>query len=113
MWPINVEDDIADLQIRDLRNAESAAARQAEDDQVPLCVQRSLRFGIGENCRQFAAGEDFCGIDVPGGRVHGRSPVCGATEIQEYLNGREAQGKNGPSLRKVGAFAVFDPFQFR
>ena len=55
MRALNVEDDIADLQIRDLGAAKSAATCQSEDDQVAMGVQRAFGLCVGENSGEFAA----------------------------------------------------------
>jgi hypothetical protein len=63
------------IQLRDLRHAQAAAARQPEDDEVSPRVRRfrRLRLGIGEDGGEFAAREDEGRIDVPGRGVHADS----------------------------------------
>jgi hypothetical protein len=55
----NVHDHVVQLQRRDLGNAQSAAARKAKDDQVPMVIVRlaGLAGGVSEHGGQFAAGQ--------------------------------------------------------
>jgi hypothetical protein len=84
--PSAVDVHVVEPERANLRDAQATAARKADDDQIALSIQRSLRLcsGVGEDRRQLATCQNAGHIDGPGGiREHGglRGESAGSTEL--------------------------------
>jgi hypothetical protein len=68
MRTVDVDHNVVQLQVRDLRDAQAAAARKADDHEVAMDVCRTSRARgqVGKDGGEFAAGQQTGLVQVPG-----------------------------------------------
>ncbi len=92
---------VVEFQAADFRDAQSAAACEADNHLIALCASRCLRFQLGQHHRQFTAGLvddpvcEMCKLDS--GVVMGT-----LRDRHEYRCAKGRQAANRPTSQKNG-----------